>query len=365
MNREILNKLSTLLASIDDKAYKLYVKNLSGSINYVNNHIKQREDLNVLIGLNSFELVEMNHKNHAEFMKSIFLIKDALKMHETYIWAYQTYHAKGFDFRYFYLELTAWKESFEKVNDKSLSPVISLYSYLISLHDYFMQHAISYEQKVPKNVDIKVYNDFLDALLKPDLQEAITISNSFIKTYKDIRTFWEGIILPALYSIGNKWAMAEISVAQEHIATSICQRVMAEHYPKIIPHIKGSKKILVTTGPNELHEVGARVLSDILELNGYDVDFLPSSSSVDEKLYMIKKEKIEFLVISVTLTSNIPKTQRFIAQIREQLKHDSPTIILGGQAFRGNRDGYNMVQADYIYENINELLALFKRFIRQ
>ena len=360
MDKLIFNKLSHLLSSIDTNVYTSYKKHLPFFVEYVNNAIKQRDDLSILIGLNPFTLVEMNHTNHADFMYNIFLTKDVQNIHDTYIWAYQTYHAKGFNFRYFYLELIVWRESFVAHNKKSLTPIIELYTYLISLHDYFVQHATSTHHKTPKNIDENIYNKFLNAILKPDINEAISVSNDFIKTDEDIKSFWEHIILPALYSIGNKWASAEISVGEEHTATSICQRVMTEHYSKIIKHIQNSKKILVTTSPNELHEVGARMLADILELNGYDITFLSSHSTTEEKLNIIELEEIEFVIISTTIVSNIVKTQDIIVQIRDRFKDNCPTIIIGGQAFIKNSNASKLIKADYVIQSVNEVLKLLR-----
>lgn len=361
MDKQIFNQLSHLLSSIDEKTYSSYKNSIETFTDYVNNAIKQKGNLSILIGSNPFELVEMNHKNHANFMYSIFVTKDVQSMHDTYIWAYQTYHAKGFNFRYFYFELIAWRESFELHHEKSLAPIIELYNYLISLHDYFIQHATSTNDEVPNNIDREIYSKFLDAILKPDMTEAISISNTFIKKDEDIKSFWEQIILPALYSVGNKWADAEISVGEEHTATSICQRVMSEHYGKIIRHVESSKKILVTTSPNELHEVGARMLADILELNGYDITFLSSNSSIKEKLDVIELEDIEFVVISTTIVSNIVKTQEIVSQIRDTFKENSPSIIIGGQAFVKNPDANELIQADYVIQSANEVLDLLKK----
>lgn len=361
MNEQIFKQLSQLLSSIDDEVYSYYKNSLPIFINYVNSAIQAREDVSILVGLNSFELVKQNHENHANFMYTIFLTRDVKSMHDTYIWAYKTYHAKGFDFRYFYLELIAWKESFELNNKKLLMPIIELYNYLISLHDYFVQHAMSTALEIPKNINENIYSNFLDAILKPDLTEAISISKTFIKTDEDIKKFWQYIILPALYSIGNKWANAEISVGEEHMATSICQRVMAEHYPKIISYIDDKKNILITTSPNELHEVGARILADILELNGYNVTFMSANSTPQEKFDIIELEEIEFVLISTTIVSNIVKTKELVTQIRDKFKHNTPIIIIGGQAFNENSDANTFVKADYLIRNINELLNLLKK----
>ena len=361
MDKQIEEKLFNLVSLIDANANTSYENSLDVFIDYVNENIKQRDDLSTLIGLNNFELVENNHKNHTQFMHTIFVTKDIQSLHDTYIWAYQTYHAKGFDFKYFYLELHAWKEAFELEDKESLASIIELYKYLISMHDHFVQHATSNVYELPKTIDDNVYKNFIDAILKPDLAEAISISRNFIKINEDINNFWEYIILPSLYEVGVKWANAEISVGEEHMATSICQRVMSEHYSKIIKCVEDTKKILVTTSPNELHEVGSRMLADILELNGHDVTFVSSKSTTKEKLDIIDIQEIEFVIISVTMVSNIIKTQELVTQIKTKFK--DIIVIVGGQAFSQEGNANLLPQADYLIQSKNELLNLLKKAI--
>lgn len=360
LHKNVLNKLSELLNQIEQNAIETYKNTMQDSIEYVNKQIKLREDFSILTGSNPTNMIEDNHQNHAHFMYNIFLTKDTQNMFDTYIWAYNTYHSRGFVFRYFYLELAAWKESLEHIDKDSLSSIIELYDYLISLHDYFVQHASTVSETLPHNIDEHLYNNFLDALLNFDLNKALQISHEYIKKDVDIKSFWEHIILPALYSVGNKWANGEISVGEEHTATSICQRIMSEHYEKVIKHIKYNKNILVTTSPNELHEVGTRMLADILELNGYEVTYLSSGTTKEEILDTIYNEDIKYAVISTTLVSNIEKTKDLVAAIREQFTKNPPKIIVGGQAYTNNHSASELVKADYFLTNSNAILEVLK-----
>lgn len=360
MKSKILNELSKLFNSINEETIHFYKNKEAESIDYVNNYIKNRSDLSILIGLTPFVIVEMNHKNHSNFMYNIFLTKDIKNMHDTYIWAYQTYHNKGFVFRYFYLELMAWRDSIKVYNAKVLDPIVKLYDYLITLHDYFVQQALSKDLKNPIVVNTEVYNKFLNALLDASLTEALNIAKEFIKTDNDIKVFFESIILPSLYTIGGKWANADISVGEEHSATSICQRVMSEYYPRIIKYINKKQRFLVTTSPNELHEVGARMLSDILELNGYDVTFLSSNTTTQVKLDTIEEENINYVIISTTMVSNIAKTKEIVCAIKEKFKLHSPKIIVGGQAYLTDNDTNKFIEADYLLHNADELLNILK-----
>ncbi len=209
----------------------------------------------------------------------------------------------------------------------------------------------------------EIFNSFYNSLIEANLEKAINLSKEFIKSDNDIVYFWEKVILPSLYKIGKEWEDENITVGEEHVATSICQRVMSEHYSKILKHIKKRKNILVTTGSFELHEVGARMLSDILELKAYDVTFLSSTSSFEEIMKSIYDEDIDFIIISSTIISNIPKVFDLSKKIKESYVGEKmPIIILGGQAFFRDKSSQKTDYADYYIKNVDDLLSLLKRY---
>ena len=204
-----------------------------------------------------------------------------------------------------------------------------------------------------KNYSLEI-NFFVDALLEPSMTKAISISKEYIKNNEDIKSFWEQIIVPSMHEIGKKWADNEITVGEEHTATSICQRVMVEHYEKILSNSAvNRRKIIVTLSPNELHVLGARIVADLLELNGYDVHFLDSNSTYEELLNLIKKENIKEIIISTTLISNLDSTENLISELKLALK-ERIKFYVGGQAYKASSE--IKTNADFYIKDMDSLL---------
>lgn len=201
-----------------------------------------------------------------------------------------------------------------------------------------------------------IYEEFLDSLLKSDLNKALLLSNDFIKEDHHISLFWEEVILPCLYEIGYKWEKSIITVGEEHTATSICQRVMSEHYSKIITHINKIEKIIVATAPFELHEIGARIISDLLELRSYNVEYLGSKFTLEDILNIFENNSVSHLIFSQTIDSNTKELKELISSIKEKLKDKTPTIIVGGQAFRNNNKAAETLGVDYCILSFTELI---------
>ena len=47
---------------------------------------------------------------------------------------------------------------------------------------------------------------YLPALLRPNAREAIRVSAEFIRGCDDIPVWWQRVIQPALYAVGERWA---------------------------------------------------------------------------------------------------------------------------------------------------------------
>ncbi|MGB6329607.1 MAG: cobalamin B12-binding domain-containing protein [Halarcobacter sp.] len=204
-----------------------------------------------------------------------------------------------------------------------------------------------------KNYSLEI-NFFIDALLEPSMTKAISISKEYIKNNEDIKSFWEQIIVPSMHEIGKKWADNEITVGEEHTATSICQRVMVEHYEKILSNSAvNRRKIIVTLSPNELHVLGARIVADLLELNGYDVHFLDSNSTYEELLNLIKNENIKEIIISTTLISNLNSTENLISDLKLAIK-EKIKFYVGGQAYKAKSE--IKTKADFYIKDMDSLL---------
>lgn len=200
---------------------------------------------------------------------------------------------------------------------------------------------------------------YTNALLEPSMTKAIDVSKKFIQEDEDIKLFWENIIVPTMHDIGKKWANNEITVGEEHTATSISQRVMALYYERILNTKEESKrKILVTVSPKELHQIGARMVADLLELNGYDVDFIGSNVKIEEVLDMIVTNNIKEIIISTTLVSSLNSTEELILEIKSILK-DNIKIYVGGQAYTSCLD--IKTNADKYIADVNSLLSELKR----
>lgn len=199
---------------------------------------------------------------------------------------------------------------------------------------------------------------YLEALLKSDANECIQVIGAYVQTTQDIPTCWSRIIQPAMQEIGCLWEEGAISVGQEHLATAITQRVMALYYPRIlkIPRTKGT--IIVAASPGELHEIGSRMLADILEIHGWNVYYTGANTPPDSLVDLVKRLQVQFLCISTTLPSNLLGLAAVINMVKVKTVDFAVPIriIVGGQAYLSNPHAWEQFGADRYLISAEELI---------
>ena len=140
------------------------------------------------------------------------------------------------------------------------------------------------------------------------------------------------VIEPAQVEIGRLWQHNAITVAQEHLATAISQLVVSHLYRHLPPAPPNGKRAIVACGEEELHEMGARIAADFLEMAGFDVRFLGANVPADSVGAMVRTARPDVVVLSAATTFCFPGLRRTIAAVRAAGGPALP-ILVGGTAF--------------------------------
>jgi RNA polymerase sigma-70 factor (ECF subfamily) len=90
-------------------------------------------------------------------------------------------------------------------------------------------------------------------------------------------TMLDDVLAPAMHNIGALWQAAEITVADEHLATTICHRLIAEIFATLqTAPVKSRETVLLVTPEPERHELGLLMATAVLYGAGYDTLLLGS-----------------------------------------------------------------------------------------
>ncbi|MFI8952029.1 B12-binding domain-containing protein [Streptomyces sp. NPDC053750] len=139
------------------------------------------------------------------------------------------------------------------------------------------------------------------------------------------------IIVPVQRRVGAEWAAARFSVAQEHAATAIHERIiaaMARRAPVAEPH---GTPVTVTVAcvDGEWHALPARLLAEVLRQRGYGVDFLGSQVPTPNLIAHLHRTTPDALALSSSIPTRLPNAHAAVTAARAI----GVPVLVGGAAF--------------------------------
>ncbi|MCX7842275.1 MAG: cobalamin-dependent protein [Clostridia bacterium] len=207
-----------------------------------------------------------------------------------------------------------------------------------------------------------LYKEFFENLLEGRRKKCTSITEEAIKNGVDIKLLYMNIFERALVEIGNLWQSNIISVANEHLCTAIIQSIMMQIHRHIKPVEPVKGKIVIACIGKELHEVGARMVADFFEMEGWDVTYLGASMPSRDLIGMVEMAKPDVVGISCTIASHV----EYVRELTEKLKSvdNNLKIAVGGYCFNRRPELYKYVGADIWTPNaldtVNACNAIFQ-----
>ncbi|MFC1851019.1 B12-binding domain-containing protein [candidate division CSSED10-310 bacterium] len=170
---------------------------------------------------------------------------------------------------------------------------------------------------------------------------------------------YEGLFRPTLYQVGELWEYNRISVATEHLATSITESIMNQLYHRIISPQRVNKRVVVTCVEGEQHQVGAKMVADVFEMHGWDSYFLGANTPTSELIRFIREVKPQLVALSLSIYFHLPELKHVLNILNENFPNLN--IMIGGQAFNhvGNIAQELHSQANY-FSDLKELDTFLK-----
>jgi len=166
-------------------------------------------------------------------------------------------------------------------------------------------------------------------LTEGNIEQCVKIYEEYTKIFNE-SDFFDKILRPVMYKIGEDWARDKISIATEHVASNIAQTLVKI----IMDRVSSSgdkKKILICVPLGEEHHLGCDVLETYLSIKGFKVYNIGTSIPTESILNFIQNNKPDIILISITLQDNISAGQRLVKKIKRQ--YNIP-VLVGGYAIQ-------------------------------
>ena len=209
------------------------------------------------------------------------------------------------------------------------------------------------EPKKPSRYEAEIA-EYMGCLFKKDTRKAIQLIRKFADEGISLDDIYVEILSESMKRVGELWHTAEITVDTEHYCTSVTQMAMAQMYDLLFDGERKNKTILSVCPGMELHEMGARIVTDLFENHGWDSIFLGAAVPVDYILESVRENHPDLVTLSVSMPQHLMDCEKAVREIKQEFPDIK--IAVGGKAFESTNDIWKKWPVDIYSTDARELL---------
>jgi len=204
---------------------------------------------------------------------------------------------------------------------------------------------------------------YLSALRAGDRRAAFRVLDDALDTGAPLAELYLEIVQPSMREIGRLWQENALTVAEEHLATAITETAMNRLFERVfVWRDERTPRLLAACAAEERHQLGLRMLCDLLEMEGWETTYLGASVPIESLVHLVKERAPEAVAISATIAPHLPRVRDAIRAIRAAPLAQQPVIVVGGRAFHGDPTLAERIGADLTaVDATGALLALNER----
>jgi len=226
-------------------------------------------------------------------------------------------------------------------------PIARLYRWMRDHHEDWARLA---KAKPPVPTGAAAWSEtragLIDALVRGDQARALELAQRASTDPQMLRELYTEAVTPALYEIGALWETGQVTVAEEHRASEIVSRVVDICSQSFSQSSRTRGRAFVTAAPGERHSLGARIVADVLEIDGWDVDYVGATSPTADLVYLAANTGPDVIGISVAMPSNLPQLATLIRRLRALPQLEGTRIMVGGWLLVTEPDVWRLLGAD-------------------
>jgi MerR family transcriptional regulator, light-induced transcriptional regulator len=230
----------------------------------------------------------------------------------------------------------------------------------------FVSAFSSYHEET-KQLISKVQEEMFALLNDCNISDLVYIYEKYSKLF-GLTDFYDKLLKPVMYRIGDLWQKGQLDVATEHASTNTAIgliRIINERITARTNEPSSQYKAVICTPDGELHGMASNMIESLLLNNGFKVYNISASIPTDEGIQYIHDVRPDIIFISVTLSENIRSAQRLIQQIQTKYNNKLP-VVVGGSAFNNKNHYLNNTGSAYLMKeaSFDDIMKLVKASIK-
>jgi len=172
----------------------------------------------------------------------------------------------------------------------------------------------------------------------------------------------ERIVLELYWPIVNLlqrlYRADQISRISHHFATRLLRLHVDQAQTGFEQKSRCGKRVLISCGDTIIDEIAAGMAADLIESNGFEVQFCGGGVAADELLSQVGEERPDVLLLFSSAASDLPGIRQLIDHLREVNAVPDLQIVVGGGVY-GRAEGLaEEIGADLFVPDLPEIVHL-------
>lgn len=210
---------------------------------------------------------------------------------------------------------------------------------------------------------------FLLQLLQRDQEAAAAIALEALHGGLPLVAVYERIVAPAMCEIGRMWHMQEASIADEHFCTSAVRTIVAQLRTAAKAKPADGRRALCCSVGGDMHESGLRMVADLLEMDGWTVEFLGANVPATEVIMSIAESAADesrafhLVAASASTMLSVRAAMDLADAMRASPEAQHVPLLLGGGVFTANDGLAESIGAAAAARSLSEAVAVAGRLV--
>jgi MerR family transcriptional regulator, light-induced transcriptional regulator len=215
----------------------------------------------------------------------------------------------------------------------------------------------------------KIQEEMFTLLTDCNIGGLVGLYEKYSKLF-DLTNFYEKLLKPVMYRIGDLWGEGKLDVATEHASTNTAIGLIKVINERITSRVRTGEissrnKSVICTPDGELHGLACNMIESILLSKGFKVYNISTSIPTEYIIDFMRDSQPDIVFISITLVESIKPAERLIHKIHQKYNNRLP-VVVGGSALNkidknqeGRIDAFIMKNASF-----DDIMKLVKASIR-
>jgi MerR family transcriptional regulator, light-induced transcriptional regulator len=198
----------------------------------------------------------------------------------------------------------------------------------------FISAFSSYDEK-NRILISKIQEEMFTLLADCNIGELVGLYEKYSKLF-DLTNFYEKLLKPVMYRIGDLWEQGKLDVATEHASTNTAIGLIKVINERITSRVRtreisSQNRSVICTPDGELHGLACNMIESLLLSKGFKVYNISTSIPTEYIIDYMPDAQPDIIFISITLVENIKPTERLIQKIHQRYNDRLP-VVVGGSA---------------------------------